>query len=235
MIGINSIADIALLRESVDLECKLAGGRDGQGAVPDDFWSTYSAFANTQGGVVLLGVREKNGHFDVAGIQNVAKLRKALFDCLNNRQKLSVNLLNDSSAHEIELEGKTILAIEVPRATRKLAADLKVPFILKDGVRQDDTPLHRALREALINALVHSDYSDRASVLVIKRPSGFVFRNPGGLRCARRAGVTRGRKRLPQSNFAPEVFDDRSGRTGRFWFAEDSSRLGNQWRYPETV
>lgn len=153
-----------------------------QGAVPDDFWSIYSAIANTQGGVVLLGVREKNGLFDVAGIQNVAKLRKALFDCLNNRQKLSVNLLTDSSVPEIELEGKTILAIEIPRATRKLAADLKVPFILKDGFRQDDTPLHRALREALINALVHSDYSDRASVLVIKRPSRFVFRNPGGLR-----------------------------------------------------
>lgn len=116
MIGINSIADIALLRESVDLECKLAGGRDGQGAVPDDFWSTYSAFANTQGGVVLFGVREKNGHFDIAGIQNVANLRKELFDCLNNRQKLSVNLLTDTSVREIELEGKTI---EIPRATRK--------------------------------------------------------------------------------------------------------------------
>jgi predicted HTH transcriptional regulator len=119
VIEIQSIADIELLRESVDLECKLAGGRDGQGAVPDDFWTTYSAFANTEGGMVLLGLREKNRHFEVAGIQNVAKVRKELFDGLNNRQKVSVNLLTDAAVREIELAGKTILAIEVPRATRK--------------------------------------------------------------------------------------------------------------------
>lgn len=42
------ISEIALWRESVDLEIKLAAGRDGQGAVPVDFWRTYSAFANTE-------------------------------------------------------------------------------------------------------------------------------------------------------------------------------------------
>jgi len=61
MIEIRSRADLTLLRESVELECKLAAGRDGQGALPDDFWPTYSAFANTAGGVVLLGVREMTG------------------------------------------------------------------------------------------------------------------------------------------------------------------------------
>ena len=119
MIAIQSIADIELLRESVDLECKLAGGRDGRGIVPDDFWPTYSAFANAQGGMVLLGLREKKRRFEVVGIQNVEKVRKELFDGLNNRQKVSVNLLTDASVREIELEGKTILAIDVPRATRK--------------------------------------------------------------------------------------------------------------------
>jgi ATP-dependent DNA helicase RecG len=32
------VIDIATLQESVDVECKLAGGRDGQGAVPHDMW-----------------------------------------------------------------------------------------------------------------------------------------------------------------------------------------------------
>lgn len=49
MIEIRSIEDIAALRESCALECKLAAGRDGKGAVPEDFWPTYSAFANTSG------------------------------------------------------------------------------------------------------------------------------------------------------------------------------------------
>ena len=42
MIDIQTIADLELLRESVDLECKLAAGRDGKGAVPEDFWPTYN-------------------------------------------------------------------------------------------------------------------------------------------------------------------------------------------------
>ena len=68
------------------------------------------------------------------------------------------------------------------RVYRKLTADLKVPFALKDGQRQDDTPVHVALREALVNTLVHADYTGRVSVLVVKRPDMFGFRNPGDLR-----------------------------------------------------
>ena len=75
MIDIQSITDLELLRESVDLECKLAAGRDGKGALPEDFWPTYSSFANTEGGIVLLGVREKQGQFFVEGLVDVAKVR----------------------------------------------------------------------------------------------------------------------------------------------------------------
>ena len=49
------------LTESAELECKLAGGRDGKGALPKDFWATYSAFANTHGGLVLLGSERNPG------------------------------------------------------------------------------------------------------------------------------------------------------------------------------
>jgi hypothetical protein len=68
------------------------------------------------------------------------------------------------------------------RVYRKLVEDLKVPFALKGDQRQDDTPVHEALREALVNTLVHADYTGRVSVLVVKRPDLFGFRNPGGLR-----------------------------------------------------
>lgn len=46
------------LREGWDFEAKLAGGRDGRGALLDSIWETYSAMANTEGGLVLLGAKD---------------------------------------------------------------------------------------------------------------------------------------------------------------------------------
>lgn len=340
-----TLEDLELLRETHELECKLAQGQHGQGEVPKDFWPTYSAMANTRGGTVLLGVREKEGVFSIAGLTNPAKVRMDLFNNLNNPSKVSVNLLTDANVQELTLEGKTILCVNIPQATRhqkpvflngqplghtykrlndgdricedevvkrmlaeqvederdarilsnfdmqdidieslhiyrqmlkdekpghpyleqddatflkslrgwrrdratgeqgltlagllmfgrweaiqeavphyfvdyqerpeaktelrwidrlvpdgtwtgnlfefyrrvyrKLVADLKVPFAIKDGQRQEDTPVHVALREALVNTLVHADYTGRVSVLVVKRPDMFGFRNPGCLR-----------------------------------------------------
>lgn len=116
---IHTLSDIDLLRESVDLECKLALGQDGQGKLPKDFWPTYSAMANTEGGLILLGVQEKKGRFQARNLPNPNAIRKELADLLGNRQKVSVNLLSDDHIHELDIEGCLILAIEVPRALRK--------------------------------------------------------------------------------------------------------------------
>ena len=61
--------DIESLREGWDFEAKLAAGRDGQGAVPESLWETYSALANTAGGLILLGAREdREGAIEVRGL-----------------------------------------------------------------------------------------------------------------------------------------------------------------------
>ena len=101
------------------------------------------------------------------------------------------------------------------KVIRKLTADLKVPFHLQGDKRVDDTPIHQALREALVNTLVHADYSDRASVRVIKRPSGFEFRNPGALRVpvaqALKGGESDCRNRTLQQMFLMINLGERAG------------------------
>ena len=119
MFSPTSLEDLALLRETVELECKLAQGPNGQGEVPKDFWPTYSAMANAHGGVVLLGVREKDGVFSIAGIPNPAKVQADLFNNLNNPGKVSANLLTDADVQELVLGDKSILVVRIPQATRQ--------------------------------------------------------------------------------------------------------------------
>lgn len=339
------ILDMQSVRESSDLECKKAAGRDGKGALPLDFWETYSAMANTDAGVVLLGMQQKGDQFTPHPIEKPDKVLKELFDTANNRSKVSINLLTNASARLVQVDGKTLISVSIPRATReqrpvflngnplgntfirlheadqklsddavkrmlaeqredsrdtkilkgydledlnveslrvyrqifsnrqprhpwnelellpflrqigawrkdresgeegltaagllmfgthtaiqetfpfymldyqerpeaktekrwidrvtldgtwsgnvydfyrrvypKLVDGLKVPFELEEDQRKEETPAHEAVREALCNVLVHADYSDRCSVLVVKRPDLFGFRNPGLMR-----------------------------------------------------
>src|SRR5690625_1547381 len=99
--------------ENVELECKLA-----EGGIPRDLWFTYSAFANTNGGIILLGIKEDNGLFIPQDV-NVSRLQKDLWDNINNPQKVSSNILLDHHVEAIKVDDKNILKILVPRASRE--------------------------------------------------------------------------------------------------------------------
>lgn len=343
----DAVFNTDILREDIDLEAKRAGGRDGRGALPNDIWETYSAFANTDGGIILLGIAEKKGgKFEARGIEEPDKVLQDFWTQINNPQKVSQNFVSDSSVRKYPAgNGSWVIEIDVPRATRKqrpvfingnpmtgtykrlhggdfrcseeevkrslaeqtederdarilvgynfddididsfkayrnrlaslkpdhpyntaenldfmrkvggwridrisneegltlagllmfgrhealheavpnyfvdyrelpvtgtktewtdrlipdgtwsgnlydfyrlviqrLFRDLKVPFRLEGDEREDDTPVHKALRETLVNAIVHADYSARISILVVKAPGYFGFRNPGRMR-----------------------------------------------------
>lgn len=65
----------------------------------------------------------------------------------------------------------------------KLVSGLKRPFRLEGMVRVDDTPVHQAIREAVVNMIIHSDYLVSSGILKVeKSDKGFVFSNPGSLR-----------------------------------------------------
>lgn len=64
----------------------------------------------------------------------------------------------------------------------RLIADLPTPFRLEGSTRIDEGPLHVALREALVNLLVHADYAESDASLIIRSLDGYLFRNPGNSR-----------------------------------------------------
>ncbi len=345
MINITSLQDILALKEDYDIEFKKALGRDGKGKLPDDFFETYSAMANSYGGNVFLGIKEIDEGIELAGIKEPESIKKDLFDILNNKQKISANILKDENIEVLRFDDSYVIKIHIPQATRqqkpiykgqnplqgtykrqyegdykcnaeeikrmlaeqiedsrdnkvlkhydfddidmssfyayrnifksnqpdhpfneqsdieflksiggykkdretgdvgltiagllmfgkandiedifpyynldyqerpkaktelrwvdrvtldgawsgnifdfyrivikKLFADLKVPFKLESDKREDDTPIHKAIRESFVNAIVHSDFTGRSSILIVKRPDMFGFRNPGLMR-----------------------------------------------------
>ncbi len=106
----DALADAA---EGNDLEYKAA-----KGGLPGSFWETYSAMANSQGGTIVLGVAEKHGDFVWEGVPDAAALRNQLWSQLNDRSKVSSNLLTEAAIHTLERNGRHFVVVQVPRASR---------------------------------------------------------------------------------------------------------------------
>ena len=69
------------------------------------------------------------------------------------------------------------------KVTPKLTEDLPKPFKLEGIQRIDETPLHKAVREAFVNLIIHADYlMDAGTLKVIKKNKSFEFTNPGILK-----------------------------------------------------
>ena len=110
-----SLELLTTYKENSLLEVKSA-----RGGLPNSLWESYSAFANSEGGVIVLGVKEnaKDGSLYVEGLDDVHKLMKDFWNMVNNRQKVSCNILTDSMAVPDKIEGKDVIVIRVPRAER---------------------------------------------------------------------------------------------------------------------
>lgn len=69
------------------------------------------------------------------------------------------------------------------KVTPKLTEDLPKPFKLEGIQRIDETPVHKAVREAFVNLIIHADYlMDAGTLKVIKKNKSFEFTNLGILK-----------------------------------------------------
>ena len=103
------------LGEDHERECKLAVG-----GLPESIWETYSSFANTNGGTILLGIKEHRDSFTVEGLtdKQIIKYQKDFWSTLNDRNKVSKNILLNHHVRVMEIAGKKILRIDIPAADR---------------------------------------------------------------------------------------------------------------------
>lgn len=60
-----------------------------------------------------------------------------------------------------------------------MCQSLPTPFQLSGATRIDETPTQIAVREALVNACVHSNYAENGSILIQRNRNNIIFRNPG--------------------------------------------------------
>jgi ATP-dependent DNA helicase RecG len=100
----------------------------------------------------------------------------------------------------IDWEGHLFGAFETiyPR----LVSGLPAPLRFDGAWRSGDRPWQVALREALVNLLVHADYADQAPSLILRSDTECVFRNPGSSRVPELGPLTRDRSD-PRN---PEIF-----------------------------
>jgi ATP-dependent DNA helicase RecG len=359
--------------ETSDFECKAS-----ENEVPKDGWKTISAFANTNGGYLVLGITEKNKQFYPTGIKNPSYQLQNFWNAHNDKTKLNVPIINESDVNIVTIDDKSLIIIKVPRASRtqrpvyinnnpntgtykrnytgdyncsdievrtmlrdaseetsdaqildnfsledidlptlksfrqrfqnrtpdhhwlalddlnlllqlggwagdrenkregltragllmfgkersildavpryqldyqeqtaedpeirwsdrvtidgtwtpnlynfyyriypRLVADLKVPFQLKNSVRQDETHVHDAIREALCNAIVHADHLSEYAIKVTKKNNLLIFENPGRLRISKEqlyeGGISAPRNPNLQKMFQMLGLSDRAG------------------------
>lgn len=100
-------------KENIQFEAK-----KGQGGLPRSLWETYSAFANTDGGTIVIGLEEKDGRYEVLGIKNPDVMVKEIWDTLNNRNKVNRNILSDRNIRIEKMDGSDVIVVDVPRGDR---------------------------------------------------------------------------------------------------------------------
>lgn len=121
----NDIKDLLAFGERVSFECKKAGSE-----LPASIWQTYSAFANTIGGVILLGVEEvKNSdalfsEYKISGVKDADKLIKDFWNTINS-DKVNCNILSDDDVYSLKVDQSVVVVINV----RQLDSRQKPIFI----------------------------------------------------------------------------------------------------------
>ena len=104
------------LGENEEIEFK-----SGKGGFPKDFWETYSAFANTRGGTIVLGVKEKDNRLSLSGLskEEADNLRALFWRSVHNKEIISRCLLENEDVRVVAIEQAFVVVFSIPQALRE--------------------------------------------------------------------------------------------------------------------
>lgn len=104
-------------KESDELEFKTAAG-----GFPKSFWSTYSSFANTNGGAIVFGVKEDGDNLILDGLDEtqISKYKKDFFNGMHSKQNVNIALLKEDDVYDVKFRGVHFLFFYIPRVDRSL-------------------------------------------------------------------------------------------------------------------
>ena len=145
--------------ERINLECKKA-----QSNVPVDVWKTYSAFANTYGGTILLGIvehlKEKDlqKRFQIVGVEDSRKIVTDFWNTINSN-KVNENILSDSDVEVINVDGKEVVCIRVPQADWSIKPIFLNNDIYKGTFRRNHEGDYHC-KERQVKAMIRDSFED---------------------------------------------------------------------------
>ena len=121
--------------------------------LPRDIWKTVSAFSNSEGGVIVLGVKE--GALAMLEITGVANADKIQSDFITGLRGGKFNIQLSSKGHLFTIGGKTVIAFRLPPMQRQAKPvyyndDIRNTYIRQGATdqRASKDEIGRMLREA---------------------------------------------------------------------------------------
>ena len=99
-----------------DIEWEDFEVKSAKSELPKNVWESVSAFSNTSGGWIVLGVKQSGKAFEIQGVDNIEKLEQ---DFLGTLRGEKFNQRLKATPKRYTIEGKNILAFYIPEVDFK--------------------------------------------------------------------------------------------------------------------
>lgn len=111
---ITELIESGQFEEGVELEAKRASGN-----IPVNAWETISAFANTSGGVLVLGLDETDDGWVARGVTNPSRLMQDLLNLMRDPSKISFQAVRPEDVWREDIDGIPLMIVLVRPAPRR--------------------------------------------------------------------------------------------------------------------